>query len=77
MGTCFQELSGSAVAENGCCFSVAEDVLAADEHCGDGLVVAIDHAGEVVVLHNRAFRISVERIVEMSGIDHNQVGAIT
>src|SRR4051812_3369432 len=56
-----QEAAGAFIAECRGGFTVAEHGATGDEYRGDGVVVAVDHAGQPAVLLNLLFGVIIKR----------------
>ncbi|CQD19274.1 hypothetical protein BN970_04347 [Mycolicibacterium conceptionense] len=71
-----QEPAGALLADEVGQLTVGEHGAPADQDGGDGLVVAIHHAGQAAVLLDGVLGVGVEGVVEMFGVDDHHVGAV-
>src|SRR6476469_3283879 len=71
-----QEAPGARLADEWRRQTVEEYRPTADEHGTDGVVVAVDHAGQPAILLDAGLGIVIERRVESVGIHDDNVGAV-
>src|SRR5271163_3833216 len=64
-----QEAAGAHGPEKTRGLAVGDHLLTADEHRGDGVVVAVDHARQPAVLVDALLGVLVQRGVEVFGLD--------